>query len=81
MFPNPASTELAINLTLKENAKNVSFDITNTLGQVVKSIKLGNVNANQTTGEIIKISDLSAGMYIYTLHANGQKVSNKLLVK
>jgi hypothetical protein len=81
VFPNPASTELAINLTLKENAKNVSFDITNTLGQVVKSIKLGNVNANQTTGEIIKISDLSAGMYIYTLHANGQKVSNKLLVK
>ncbi len=81
VYPNPASTELSVVLNLKESAKNVSVDITNTLGQVVKTAKIGDVNANQTTGQIINISDLSTGMYIYTIHANGQKTSNKLLVK
>lgn len=81
VYPNPASSELSVVVNLKENAENVTLDITNTLGQIVKTQTIGKVVANQNKGEIINISNLSKGMYIYTLHANGQKVSNKLIVE
>ncbi|HMN31898.1 MAG TPA: T9SS type A sorting domain-containing protein [Chitinophagaceae bacterium] len=79
-YPNPATDQLSVVLNLKEDAKNVTLEVTNTLGQVVKTVELGNVRANQTTGQVISISDLSKGMYIYTINANNQKISNKLMV-
>lgn len=80
VYPNPASNQLSVLVNLTEEAKNVTLDITNALGQVVKKVELGNVHANQTSGQIINISDLSQGVYIYTIRANGQTMSNKLMV-
>lgn len=79
-YPNPATSQLSVVLNLKEDAKNVTLDITNILGQVVKKVDLGSVRANQSTGQVINISDLSSGLYIYTINANNQKISNKLMV-
>ena len=79
--PNPASENVTFSLNLKESAKNVTVEISNALGQVVKTSTLGNVNANVETKSVISVRDLSAGMYIYTINADGQKSSNKLMIK
>lgn len=79
--PNPASNQISITVNLSEDAKNVTVEISNTLGQIVKKVDFGNTRANQTSGNIINISDLTQGIYIYTIRANGQSISNKLLVE
>jgi hypothetical protein len=66
---------------LQESAKNVTIELTNLVGQVVKTKTLNNVNANTKTNASISVADLTSGLYIYTIHANGQKVSNKLMIK
>lgn len=79
--PNPATSDVTFALNLKESAKNVSIEISNALGQVIKTTKLGSIAANVSTRNTISVADLSAGMYIYTIIADGQKTSNKLMVK
>jgi hypothetical protein len=79
--PNPATSDVTFSLNLKESAKNVTIEISNALGQVVKTTKVGSIAANTTSNTTISVSDLSAGMYIYTINADGQKTSNKLMVK
>jgi hypothetical protein len=79
--PNPATSDVTFALNLKESAKNVTIEISNALGQVVKTTKVGSIAANTASRTTISVSDLSAGMYIYTINADGQKTSNKLMVK
>jgi hypothetical protein len=79
--PNPATSDVTFALNLKESAKNVTIEISNALGQVVKTTKVGSIAANTSSNTTISVSDLSAGMYIYTINADGQKTSNKLMVK
>ncbi len=81
VYPNPASTELNVDLTLTESAKNVQFELTNALGQVVLSKSFGATFANEARSERVDISSLSTGLYIYTIHADGKKTSGKLMVK
>lgn len=80
-FPNPATSEVSFSLNLQESAKNVTIQLTNTLGQVLKQIDLGAVSANNTEKATINVNSLPKGLYIYTINADGQKLSNKLLVK
>ena len=79
--PNPATSNVTFALNLKESAKNVTIEISHALGQVVKTTKVGSVASNTTSRTTISVADLSAGMYIYTITADGQKTSNKLMVK
>lgn len=79
--PNPASENAAFQLTLKESAKKVTISIANNIGQVIKTIDLGSVQADQSKAQSVKVSDLAKGMYIYTVNADGKKYSDKLLVK
>lgn len=78
-YPNPANTELNIPVVLKENA-NVNVTITNMLGQVVATQNLGNVVAGQEVKATFATSNLSAGMYMYTINANGQHITNRFTV-
>ena len=78
--PNPATESAKLAISLTESAKNVTVSFTNAVGQVVKSINLGSINANNTQVYPVKISDLSKGLYIYTVNADGKKFSNKLMV-
>jgi hypothetical protein len=43
-------------------------------------MNLGSVNANDAQKFNVKISDLTKGLYIYTVNADGKKYSNKLMV-
>jgi hypothetical protein len=78
--PNPATENAKLTISLTEAAKNVSVTFTNAVGQQVKTMNLGSVNANDAQKFNVKISDLTKGLYIYTVNADGKKYSNKLMV-
>ncbi len=78
--PNPATENAKLSINLTEAAKNVSVTFTNAIGQQVKTLNLGSLNANDTQKFNVKISDLNKGLYIYTVNADGKKYSNKLMI-
>ena len=80
VVPNPATENAKLSINLEESAKNVLVTLTNSIGQVVKTINLGAVNANSTESFNIKVSDLSKGLYMYTVNADGKKYANKLMI-
>ncbi len=71
IYPNPASNQINIQLN---NFNKAQVEITNQLGQVVKTLNIKNNN------EILDISDLNSGVYfVKTLSEN--KTSVKKLIK
>ncbi|MBA3682543.1 MAG: T9SS type A sorting domain-containing protein [Bacteroidetes bacterium] len=76
IFPNPATDKLNILLTNKK-AENVSVNIMNNLGQLVKAIDLGN---STTINNQIDLTGLSSGMYVIKTNV-GSASSSKKLVK
>ena len=80
VVPNPATENAKLSINLVESAKNVVVTLTNSIGQVVKTINIGSVNANSTESFNIKVSDLSKGLYMYTVNADGKKYANKLMI-
>ncbi len=78
VYPNPANSEATINFTM-EKAANVDIQITNILGQTVYSTRIeAAAGANTTT---IDVASYKAGMYFYTMIANGQKTTGKISVR
>lgn len=78
-FPNPANTELSVPFTVKEKA-NVTVSISNMVGQVVATQNMGNLNAGQKATATFSTSTLAAGVYLYTVEANGQRITNRFTV-
>ncbi len=75
-YPNPANTEVRVPFSLK-NAANVTVTLANTVGQVVKTQNMGNT----TKGEaVINVSDLANGVYFYTVNADGQHKTGRIVV-
>lgn len=81
IYPNPAGSEATLSLNLTESAKNVSIEISNSLGQVIRTIPVGAVTAQNEKEVRLDLSGLSTGLYIYTISADGKKLSDKLMVK
>ncbi|HMT34367.1 MAG TPA: T9SS type A sorting domain-containing protein [Chitinophagaceae bacterium] len=79
--PNPVSDNLNFNFSLNNTAKNVTISLTNLVGQQVKNIQVGAVSANNAQNINLSVSDLPTGLYIYTIQVDGEKLSNKVLVK
>ncbi len=80
MAPNPATDNAKLSINLLESANNVTISFTNAIGQVVKTMNIGNLNANNTQNYTVNVSDLAKGLYTYTVNAEGKKYSNKLMV-
>lgn len=78
-FPNPAALELNVPFALKEKA-NVTVSISNLLGQVIATQNMGNVNVGQKVMATFNTGALPAGIYLYTLEANGQRLANRFSV-
>ena len=75
-YPNPAHDEVTIAFSLSAPAS-VSVSFTNVLGQVVSEQQMGVV----TTGNaVMNTSALPAGVYFYTVTANGRRNTGKVLV-
>ncbi len=77
-FPNPFSGVSQVNVNL-ERSLNVSMTITNVLGQTI-SEKSQNMSAGVNTLQI-DATNLTSGIYFYTINAGGFNVTNKMIVR
>jgi hypothetical protein len=78
VFPNPATTNITIDMSLTE-AANVSIDVTDMTGKQMATV----MNTQNSTGYILKQFDtqhLSKGLYIVRANVNGKVISQKLTV-
>jgi hypothetical protein len=73
VYPNPASAFITIDA--KQNFKNASVNITNAVGQVVKSFMMN------APIQSLSVKDLSKGLYYVTVQNETGKYVNKLMVK
>jgi hypothetical protein len=77
MYPNPATSEVNINLT-SEIATNSTINITNTLGQIVSSTDVS-VNSGSNTIKL-DTKSLSSGIYFVTYGSGKETVTKKLTI-
>lgn len=77
-FPNPTSSDLTLEMSLKE-AANVSFELSNLAGQVVKSISTEKMAAG-TFSQTISTTGLAEGLYVLKANVNGVSTSRKVSV-
>lgn len=76
--PNPFNGSTSIEITT-EVASPVSIEITNIMGQTVKTIKAGTINGSQNI--IITSESLEAGVYFYTVTVGSEKITKKMILK
>ena len=74
--PNPFSERTVIKFELPDNTANVYIYVFNMQGTLVKQLP---INANQSS-ITINGSELSAGMYLYSLIVNGQEIDTKRMI-
>jgi len=75
-YPNPATDKITINYTLSQ-AANITLHVTNTIGQIVNVQNMGTASSGKMT---INTSELSAGIYIYTISAQNVNYSGRFTV-
>jgi len=78
IYPNPSSDNTYVNINLADDS-NVSIEIYNAVGQLVKTID----NTNMQSGEnlmTINISDLKAGMYIVKANIGTSVITKNLSI-
>ena len=73
LYPNPVSGSF-VNIRIENtDSENISFSISNTLGQIVKQGKL--------TSNTIKVSSLTKGIYIIEINDGEEKMIKKFVKK
>jgi hypothetical protein len=75
IYPNPANNNLNVMLT-NSSSENVTVKIFNNIGQLVKTINLGNT---KDINQQIDISDLSSGIYMVKTTIGTASASKKLI--
>ncbi|MBF9237659.1 T9SS type A sorting domain-containing protein [Hymenobacter sp. BT683] len=80
LFPNPAGTAAAVQVTLPVavGTRTAHATVLNTLGQVVRETALA-VQAGQASGTL-RTQGLAAGVYVVRLQAGAEVVSKRLVV-
>ena len=77
--PNPAVTNAKFTVTVRENT-NVSIKVTNLMGQTVKVLPAQSMQAGANTVNI-NVTDLTSGVYFYTVEAGKEAITKKMIVK
>ena len=75
--PNPFSMNTEIKMSLSETVHQANIIVFNLEGKELKNIQ---VNGRGTTAVTISANELSAGMYIYVLIADGLVVGTKRMI-
>jgi len=75
-YPNPANDKVAISFNLP-NASNVNVTLNNTIGQVIANQTLNNTISGKAE---FNTSALPAGVYFYSIEANGQRSVGHVVV-
>ncbi len=78
-YPNPAANEVTVSFSLNRDAGAKVF-ITNAIGQVLETQNVDHVIANQNNKVKFSTAHLAAGVYFYTVEANGQRTTNRFAV-
>lgn len=76
VYPNPASTEVRVDLSLNESA-NVKIDVIDIAGRVVLSTPIENITTS-TFSKQLNIASFQAGNYTIKISSNGSVTSQKL---
>ena len=77
IYPNPASDRTTIGITVTRPVS-LKIEFTSVLGQVVRTIDVGKVNAGSHP-VTLDVSGLKSGVYQYTVIAGGERVGGKLV--
>ena len=77
-YPNPAHDVINIPVSVS-NKTNLKIEITNALGQVVKTLTVANAAGQQVIK--IKIADYAKGIYFVSVTANEKTSSAKFAVE
>lgn len=75
-YPNPAQGQLFVPFALNATT-NATVTLTNTVGQIVKTQSFNNVNEGRAE---FSTSDLANGVYFYTVEAQGQRQTGRVVV-
>lgn len=78
-YPNPFSNNTTINVNLSEQA-DLSLEVTNLVGQKVFEINKGVVNAG-SYDFVLNADNFTNGVYFYTVRANNNQVTKKMIVE
>ena len=78
-MPNPANSVARFNVTLAEAAM-VNVTVTNMMGQTVQALPANRLQAGVNEMQI-NVSNLSSGVYFYTVEAGKEAVTKKMIVK
>jgi len=78
-YPNPVTGKTYIQVTMQENAV-LDFSVTNLCGQIVQEIKKINFISDETT-LTIDASELSSGVYFYTVSDGNKRLTKKMIVE
>jgi hypothetical protein len=74
-YPNPVSSELRITVPSNWQNKQISFELFNANGQLMK--RTDNSSSSQT--ETINVNDLSRGLYVIRVSCNGETAQQKII--
>jgi hypothetical protein len=78
-YPNPANNEIQLHFVLA-NTESYTIEISNTLGQVVKTITMSDLQPGMYN-ETINTSDLSVGMYTIKVNGKTSQGTQKLIIQ
>lgn len=78
-YPNPATNNVTVSFQLKNDAA-ANISVTNAVGQIVKTVNVGKVNANQQKDVTISTANMANGVYFYTVKANGEKLTKRIVI-
>jgi len=78
-FPNPFNSTSTVYVNV-EKATNLSMTVTNILGQQVQEVNMGNV-ASGRHQFVIDATDLTSGIYFYTVYAGKESVTKKMIIE
>ncbi|MEA3477751.1 MAG: T9SS type A sorting domain-containing protein, partial [Bacteroidota bacterium] len=79
IYPNPAISTTRFGLKLEERS-NVSIDVINIMGQVIKKIELGTLNSGNHPVEL-NVSGMTSGIYYVSVTVDKQKITQKIVVQ
>jgi len=79
-FPNPVRGSTSFTMQL-EKASIVTIGVSNVMGQQVMNLDKGFINNDRIQKFTIDCSQLTPGVYFYSVRANGETFTNKMIVQ
>ncbi len=80
IFPNPVMNEANISYQLNQQSENVTVQVFDITGKVVRQFALSNQTRGNNTFSI-DCSQMTSGIYMVSVHAQGQSFNSKFIVK